>query len=1393
MRRPCHPHPMRRPSQRSRLLATLLGVGLLAATVPGLCAIPALAQDPPRRPAESLLESRWPRLDRIDHLTVEDGLSHGTIWALVQDPRGFLWIGTPEGLDRYDGYRFVRYEHDDGDPHSLVTSAVTDLAVDAEGRLWIGTGSGLDRWDRATDRFVHYPHRDDDPGTPSSDHILDLTLGPEGRLWVGTLGGLDRYDPATDTFARVWPAPGASPAESLDGAGDDTPPETEEATVEATVEVTAEVTAEVSVPTWVSAIETTRSGALLFATPGRVLRWHPEEGTVEPLELGGALATAIWDIEEDRQGRLWLALADQGVLRWDPESGELRHFRRDPDDPTSLADDRVRRVLEDRRGHLWLATQLGGLALFDGEGFRAYVRQPGQPSGLGDTSISTLYEDHQGVLWIGGYVGLDRYDPSREQFRLLRERPGEAGGLASDSIWAIHQDIRGDLWLGTYSDGLMVLDDQGRVKRHWAPEAGRSGSLQDGVVSAIVEDASGTVWVATWGGLHRFDRENERFEVYRHDPDDPDSLSHNTIYHMIVDSGDDPRGGALWLATTGGGLEYFDIASERFVHHLADEGRADSLCSDSVRMLHQGGDGTLWAGTDSGLARHAVGAGDRFTCYRHDPDGPASLASNLVEALWSDAGADADGWLWVGTRGGGFGRLDPATGHFERLGDRDLQGFDTVMAIEGDRLGRLWLSTEEGLARFDPATETFQHFGVDDGLPAAQFTYVSSHRNTQGELFFGTSDGLLFFDPDEIVDDPQPPPVEITEFMLFNRPAALRRDDSDSPLEQTIGTTDTLVLTHRDYVFGFEFAALHLASPRHNRYAYRLEGFDRDWIETDATRRFAQYSNIAPGTYTFRVRAANPDGVWNEEGAALALTILPAPWRTPWAYALYVALALGLVALWVRAQRREVARERAASRRLREINRLKDQFLANTSHELRTPLYGIVGLAESLADGGAGELGPAARRDLATIVSSGKRLSSLVGDILDYSRLTDRRLQLRRGPVDLRALTDIVLTLAAPLVGSKALDLVNAVDSDLPTVDADEARLQQILLNLVGNAVKFTEAGRVEVSALLEGGRVEVRVRDTGIGIPADKQASIFEAFEQADASTEREFGGTGLGLAVTKQLVTLHGGTVGVDSTPGEGSLFYFTLPQSALGEESGLLPETVFRPPAVVEEVESVTVEPAAETAIELPEGQLRILIVDDEPVNRQVLVRHLQARGYGVMEASSGREALRRVAELGVPDLVLLDVMMPKMSGYEVCRRLRRDYPAHELPIIFLTAKNQPHDLVSGFEIGANDYLTKPIPKSELLARVQSHLELLYVHRNLEQLVEERTAQVKVLGGLLPICGECKSIRDDQGYWQQLETFVHERSEATFTHGICPDCAEKLYGELLRPMSADRSGSF
>ena len=1266
---------------------------------------------------------------RFDRLSVEDGLSHSSVWTVTQDSVGFLWLGTQEGLNRHDGHEFRVYVHDPADPDSISESETLAIVEDRRGDLWIGTrGGGLNRFLRAEERFEHFRYDPDDPESLSHDVVEALLVDSGGMLWIGTGGGLNRLDPEARParFERFRHDP-------------DDPRSLSHDTV------------------W-NLYQDRRGDLWICTDDGLNRRVHGPDGVTtferhhhDPDDPDSLSHDSVGSIIEDAAGRLWVGTA-AGLDRFDRKTGGFEHWRHRPGDDSSLGPGVVGVLHLDSSGTLWIGGHPGGLSRLKpgSEGpprstpFLRDRHDPDDPHSLSSNSVYSILEDATGVFWLATRDGVNRYQPARERF-VTYSRSGREPRLPSSGIRAIHQDRSGALWLGTHDGGLVVLDrTSGTAKVRY--RAG-DGGLNHDTVSALWPDRSAandgsprrganeSLWIGTWGGVSRL--EDDRLTQYRNDPDDPLSLSHDLVLSLRQDAR-----GRLWVGTAHG-LNRLDPEVAGFVRY-PDPDDPDSPGAEAIPVIYEDRSATLWFGSLAG-GLYRLGGDGRFERLRHDPDDPTSLASDKIAAVFEDSA----GRLWVGTHGGGLNRLDDPDGRrFVVFSRRDGLPSDTVLGILEDPGGDLWLATHRGLSRFDPRGSTFQNFDAEDGLQGDVFFIGSCLRGAGGELFFGGIRGLNAFFPDKVGRDPHPPRVAITGFQLFNQDVPLQRIDPASPLTRSITDTREITLSHRQYVIGFEFAALHYGSPRKNRYAYRLEDFDRDWVDTDATKRFAQYSNLKPGRYRFRVKASNGDGLWNEEGQTIRIVVQPPPWKSWWAYSLYGLVIAAAVLGYARWQRVKVEQERAVNRRLREVDRLKDQFLANTSHELRTPLYGIVGLAESLIDGATGELPESAASQLAMVVASARRLSGLVDDILDFSRLTQKSLALRRRPVDLATLTEVVLTLSRPLVGSKRLELKNAVGADLPPADADENRLQQILHNLIGNAIKFTETGTIEVSAVAEEGRLVVRVADTGPGIPTNRRSRIFEAFEQADASTEREFGGTGLGLTVTKQLVELHGGNLWVESTVGEGSTFFFTLPVAA-GEAETVPLEDFSRPRAV---------EPLAlaDTGLHEPpsgrtgskeylsprlaaQGDFHILVVDDEPVIRQVLVNHLAALGGRVTQASSGPEALRLLEEESRPrgaqaqhfDLVLLDIMMPKMSGYDVCRFLREKSSLEELPVIFLTAKNRVSDLVTGFASGANDYLTKPVAKNELLARVGAHLQLLDAHRRLERLLAERAERIEVLG--------------------------------------------------------------
>ncbi len=1209
---------------------------------------------------------------KFERLTLEQGLPNGVVYAITQDKQGFMWFGGEGGLVRYDGYNFKAYQHDPLNKSSLSNNNLSHIFADESGAIWCATwGSGVDRFDPQTETFQHYKNNPNDPNSLSDDRVQVIYQDKSNIFWFGTFaGGLNRFDPKTSQFTRFQ--------------NDKKEPHSLS-----------------NNRVW-SIIED-QAGNLWVATNDKLDKLNRESGQFtyyqnDPNNPHSLSHNETRWLYIDHAGKLWVSTSG-GLNQFDATNETFTRYVNNPNDPTSLSNNLVYKIWEDQYQRLWIGAKeidTAGLNMFDRQSgrFMRYKYNPNNPNSVSHNDIRDVYIDRSGVLWIGTRGGgVNKLDLKPKKFRNIKRDPNLPNTLHGTLVFALYEDTNGYIWIGTDGGGLNKYDPRSGLFTYY--DTTNSEISNDSVLS-FSENSSGKLWLATkGGGLNLFDPQLAKFSHYKNDPDNPKSLSNDQVYTLLNDAN-----GRLWIGTDNG-LNLFNPDSQTFTRYMADAKNPNSLSNKSVLSMAQTKTGELWIGTwGGGLNKLEFdGSTAKFTVYRHDPNNLASLSNDEVNTIMEDK----KGNLWVGTSGG-LNKFDPSSQKFTRYLKEDGLSNNSIAGLLEDTSGHLWISTIAGLAKFDPVQGTFRNYDVADGLQSNQFKTGAYYQSRSGEMFFGGVDGYSYFFPDQVQDNLHIPTVALTDFKIFERAV---------PLKQALSYLPEIGLSYQDEFFSFEFATLDYTNSAKNRYAYKLEGFDRDWIYT-GQRRYASYTNLDAGSYIFRVKGSNNDGVWNENGTAIKLTITPPPWKTWWAYSLYTILFFGTIAGYVQyktnAQAKELERhkkdleqERLVTERLREVDRLKDEFLANTSHELRTPLNGIIGITESMLDGATGKLTTEQNYNLSLVSSSGRRLTNLVNDILDFSKLQHQELQLDLKPVDVRELVNIVLTLCKPIVANRPLLLKNAIPTDLPAAQADENRLQQIMHNLIGNAIKFTDRGEVSVEAKIKDTLIEISVSDTGIGIPTDKFELIFESFQQIDASTTRIYSGTGLGLSVTKRLIELHGGAIQVESTLGQGSRFSFTLPISHEVVEPRLeLAKKVIRVRQDSQPVVTVS-------AKMLDENQnFTVLVVDDELVNIQVLTNYLTMHHFAVAKAFDGFEALKIVQE-NKPDLVLLDIMMPRMSGYEVCQKIRETHPAYALPIIMLTAKNQVSDLVVGFAAGANDYLTKPFAKNELLARVNTHLRL------------------------------------------------------------------------------------
>ena len=929
----------------------------------------------------------------------------------------------------------------------------------------------------------------------------------------------------------------------------------------------------------------------------------------------------------------------------------------------------IRDVIELTDGNLALATDRQGVIIFDRKARLRNIINTG--SGLYNNTINGVYQSNQGGIWIGmnkGFAHLE-YPISTSYFN-------EANGLEGIVYKIIGNENR-----------LLVATNAGLYEHSGIElkfEKGYSEIEEPWDLLKLDKD----VMVAATSGVFIISKGISR-KICDEDARTIHRLKSNT---------------ELFLVGLKNGLGILQFSNGEWIW----KGKMNGI-EHEVQRIVEDNTGEFWVGYDE-ISLLSFENGTFSEPQLKTFTGKEGFLDDLgiFEATF------VNGRVLFGTDGGIFSfnkdanKLQPDTTYGKQFSD----GSRYVFAMKEDQLGNIWFTSNGQNGKI---TKLQNGTYLWDSLSLCRIPRTDTwaiHPDDQGIIWLGTTDGLYRYDPGVEKDYNLP-------YNTLIRNAKLQGDSSifsgaflgkDGFAISIQPEAYIYSFPHENRDIAFEYSATSYDYPEKLQYSYMLEGYDQDWsLWTSETKK--EYTSLWERDYTFRVKSKNVYGTIGNE-ATYQFSVLPPFYRTWWAYTLGAVALIGFVFTYTRYRvnkhKKALAKERLLIEKLKHTDQLKDTFLANTSHELRTPLTGIIGIAESLKDGVAGEPTEKMKTNLSMLVASGKRLSSLVNSILDFSKLKTHDLQLQKRAVDLRSIVSVVLKMSEPLISGKDLTLKNNILEDIPAVLADEDRLQQIFHNLIGNAIKFTEQGAVTVSAKHEKNLIRISVIDTGIGIPEDKIDFIFKEFEQVDASTTRQFVGTGLGLSITKQLVELHGGTIEVHSQMGEGSTFIFTLPvtsQPAMPSSSTL----------EVAKVQSDQDGKQAPTLIgdeQYGSGTIKVLVVDDEPVNQTVLSNFLSSDLFAITPALNGAEALSVLAKQKF-DLVLLDIMMPKMSGFEVCQKIREKYLPSELPVIMITAKNQVSDLVEGLSTGANDYITKPFSRDEFLARVKTHLNLFKIN--------------------------------------------------------------------------------
>lgn len=1229
--------------------------------------------------ADALLAQQPPI--HITSLTTKDGLSSNTVNVIVRDQYDWVWIATDDGLARFDGTNFFIYRHQSADPESLRSNEILSLHEDQHGVLWVGTSGGsLSKYDRKRDCFIHFPASPVDHGI-RNNVIRSVLSDHTGIIWVAHFDGITLLDPKTG-ITRNLPVHANSPVKSVQY-----PPVC--------------MYEDRNKNMWIG----TSRGAYRYHPATQHLVYYPQ------LASAGTNKETVHAIFHDTDGILWFGTT-AGLYQLTTTSDRFQPVRLVSGSAVEPSID-VNAIAQ-REESLWIGTSQG-LAILNKQtgNINFHKNDSRNNQSISARQVRSLCIDKQGICWIGTVGGgLNKYDPNLNLFSYVRNNPFDERGLDDPLVSAFAAGPAQTVFVGTEEHGLRRFDPATKLFTRYNIPSFRPGSPAGLNILCLEPSPNNKLLIGTYGdGLLEFETTSGKVNRINSGPS-PNQLNSTEIYSLLY-----TKNGEIWAGTNGQGINVLNRSFSVTKRYTPQPERPnDKLLpiNGYIRVLFEDKDSRIWIGTHGGGLAMYEPTTEKFTIYNSKNSG---ITNNKIQCVLQDKQGD----LWIGTFGSGVVRFSLTNETFQSF--NEPQGLQNSMAYSliEDNHGKIWVSTNTGISSIDPATSTILNYNHFNGLQQNNFVRAAHLKLPNGDLYFGGKQGFNYFNPKNLIRNQNIPTVRFTDLRISNQSVA---PSPEGNITDHISVAKEINLDFKQN-FALDFVGLNYTAPQQNKYAYKLEGFDKDWNYVD-NRTTASYTNLDPGAYTFRVKASNNDGIWNEEGSSIKVVVHPPFWRTIYAYILYAAIALGVL-LYIRylslqkwqrkfaleQDRIRAEQEKREVERILELDQLKIKFLTNLSHEFRTPISLILGPVESLLKKQHEE---SENKQLLLVKHNARRLLNLVNQLLDFRKMEEQELKLNPTEGNLLQFMDDISLTFKDLAERKKIGFSYTSLIDKMYTRFDHDKLERILFNILSNAFKFTnKGGSVHMTlnwAQLPdepGTWVEINVADTGIGIPEDQQEKIFELFFQHTSATTILNQGTGIGLSITKEFVRLHGGIIKVESTIGKGSNFTIQLPLEPI-EHTENTPDQEELPEATeIQPRTSVSASPIIIVQTERP----KVLLVEDDDDFRYYLKGQLSVN-YNVVEAVNGKEGWQKALSHH-PQLIVSDISMPEMDGIQFCRKIRSDKRTKHIPIILLTALTGEDDQLAGLRTGANDYITKPFNIDLLHAKLMNLLDLNNTLRN------------------------------------------------------------------------------